>query len=79
MKLKYVRSRIGWVIFAPHIAHKSMIHSLEETPTHAGFCQLSPRPDGGVVVSCYGGSVSLGLEAGLDDSEWLTDKLNSYY
>jgi len=79
MKLKYVRSRIGWVIFAPHIAHKSMVNSLEETPTHAGFCSLSPRPDGGVVVSCWGESTSLGLAAGPDDSEWLTYKVNSYY
>lgn len=79
MKLKYVRSRIGWVIFAPHIAHKRMVNSLEEAPTHAGFCSLSSWPDGSVVVSCWGESTSLGLAAGSDDSEWLTDKVNAYY
>lgn len=79
MKLKYVRSRIGWVIFAPHIAHKSMINSLEEPPTNAGFCRLTPKANGEVEVHCWGESTSLGLSAGPDDAVWLTDKVNAYY
>ena len=80
MKLKYIRTRLGYVIFSGIISHRDVARGLSEIES-AGMCYIDAKEgkEGKLQVTCYGESVTLGLSSMGGDSEILTRKLNEQY
>ncbi len=66
------------VVFPEMIGHDSMKNVFGNCPVvSAGFCRFHAQ-DVGVVIACWGESVSLGVKSRLEDSEVLS-RVNENY
>lgn len=79
-KLKYIRFKSGFVVFAEPMAHNEIKFTessfgIKEKPISAGFFWFI-YSDGELIVKCYGESISLNLKSLSEDSELLTRQMN---
>lgn len=69
-RLKYVIINECFpILFGEAHKHHDFFNNRLGKPTSAGFCTISQVGDHGVVVSCFGKSISLNLEAQPGDEQ----------
>jgi hypothetical protein len=80
MIFKYIKTDVGFVIFAPTMKHSDVAKGLGEVES-AGECSISPSSTepGELIGRCFGESISLGLKAHESDSQKLTYQINRYF
>jgi hypothetical protein len=72
LKTKYVVTEDGIIIVFPElIQHSDFKHF---NPTSAGFISIGVNKEGNPTCSCYGKSVSLGLESNPEEDTKLAKK-----
>jgi len=75
MEFKYIMfDKIKYVLFPPSIEHVQMRDALRKelgacNVTSAAFVQFTTRPDGELIVDCFGHSNSLGIGFGERDAK----------
>ena len=75
LKTKYVRTKNGVIIVFSELLQHSEFRKFE--PISAGFISFGVNKDGNPTCSCYGESISLGLESNpKEDTELAKRQLN---
>lgn len=77
-KLKYIRTRETFIVFAEPTSHSKVGKGLETIS--AGFCyQTVSIRDSAIYWTCNGESISLKLKSLPEDSELLTNQMNGNF
>lgn len=74
LKQKYVITNEGRIIVFPELFNHSDFKHFK--PTSAGFISFGVNKDGNPTCSCYGKSISLGLESCPSDTQLAKYQLN---
>jgi hypothetical protein len=80
MKLKYIITSNGdFAIFSELSSHQDIARSMYGKPVSAGFCYIDSTTGtkSSPFITCFGESTSLNLESTDEDSNILTEKINS--
>lgn len=75
-KLKYIRFKTGFVVFAEPMTHLEVEVRKTDEIISAGFCYPVADAISGIIWTCYGESISLNLKSLAEDSELLTRQMN---
>lgn len=73
-KLKYIRKQNGFIVFTDTFNHNEV--TTKNDIISAGFCYIDTEQE---KCTCFGESVSLGIESLDEDSDKMTNQFFNYY